>query len=77
MMALSLRLRRACAGANLPAKAANWSIKALRNLRTISSVTWSCGVDQIGLELNIGFAAHNVQAQIAEHGAQMLLGDGR
>ena len=34
-------------------------------------------VDEVGLELNIGFAAHDMQPLIAEHRAQMLLGDGR
>ena len=35
-------------------------------------------VDEIGLERNIGFAAHDMQPRAAaEHRAQMLLGDGR
>ena len=34
-------------------------------------------VDHLGLELNIGFAADDVQAESVEHGLEMLLNDRR
>ena len=65
-----------CAGlaVSLPAKWANRSMKLLKELRTLSSATAPCVSISSALNLNIGFAAHQMEHLFGQHRAQIAVG---